>query len=72
MELSLKNFPLIYRKIKNYIIIRQLLTLAKNGNSIIRLEAFKLFFKFIFSLSPKDYFTSIKFVFKVFWVELFE
>jgi len=72
MELSLKNFPLIYRKVKNYIVIRQLLTLAKNGNSIIRLEAFKLFFKFIFSLSPKDYITSIKFIFKVFWVELIE
>ena len=70
MELSLRNFSLNYRKVKNYIIIRQLITLIKNGDSTIRFQAFKLFFKFLFTLSPLDYITSFKFILSVFRFKL--
>jgi hypothetical protein len=66
IEFSLGNYPKRYNNVKNFMVIRQMLTVFKYGNTFHRFQAAKLFFKFIFTLSPRDYFLILRFIMRVF------
>jgi glycosyltransferase involved in cell wall biosynthesis len=66
IELSLENFPKRYNDVKNFMVIRQILTVLKHGNILHRFQAAGLLCKYIFTLSPRDYLSVLRFVMRIF------
>jgi glycosyltransferase involved in cell wall biosynthesis len=65
IELSLENYPKRYNNLKNFMVVRQLITLLKHGNTAYRSQTAELLFKFISTLSPRDYFLALRFILRV-------
>jgi glycosyltransferase involved in cell wall biosynthesis len=66
IELSLENYPKRYNDIKNFMVIRQMLTVLKHGNTLHRFQAADLLCKYIFTLSPRDFLSVLRFVMRIF------
>jgi glycosyltransferase involved in cell wall biosynthesis len=65
LELSMKDFPDKYSDVRNYFIIRQLLTLFKSGGVKEKIQVLILLTTFISKHSPFRYFSSARFVGKI-------
>lgn len=63
--LSMKNFPGKYSNVRNYLIIRQLLTLFKSGGIKEKIQVLILLTTFISKHSPFRYFSSARFIGKI-------
>jgi glycosyltransferase involved in cell wall biosynthesis len=66
LEFSQKKFPKKYSTFKDFMIIRQIFTLLKNGTFVGRFWAILFFVKYFFSHSPSKYLTVLKYIVKVF------
>lgn len=65
IELSLKNYPKRYNDMKNFLIIRQVLTVLKHGSALHRFQTGKILFRFIFTLSPRGCFLLLRFILRI-------
>ena len=65
LELSENRFPQKYISFKNFVVIRQIFTLAKHGTFVGKSWALILFVKYIFLNSPAEYLTMSKNIVKV-------
>lgn len=66
LEMVIGEFPNQYNKIKNFMILKQIFTIVKNGNMSTKHTAFSLGVKFLFLLPLKDYGAAFKFVLHIF------
>jgi glycosyltransferase involved in cell wall biosynthesis len=69
-ELIQRRFPKKYSSLKNNMIIRQILTLLKNGNKKGKLFSLVFFMKYLYLISPREYLRSIKFILKAYKVSI--
>ena len=65
LELSMKNFPDKYSDVRDYLILRQLITLFKSGGIKEKIQALILLATFISKHSPVRYLSSARFVGKI-------
>jgi len=62
LELRVKKFPIKYITIKNLLILKQIITLFKNGLFFQKLQAINFLLTFLFSISVHDFKTCISFI----------
>ena len=62
LELSIRKFPKKFSVLKNLLILKQIITLFKNGRFFQKLQALSFLLRFFFSISFSDYKTCFSFV----------
>lgn len=62
LELSIRKFPEKYSALKNLLILKQIITLFKNGRFFQKLQALNFLLRFFFSISFSDYKTCFNFI----------
>ena len=62
LELSIRKFPKKYSALKNLLILKQIITLFKNGRFFQKLQALNFLLRFLFSISFSDYKTCFNFI----------
>ena len=62
LELSIRKFPKKYSAVKNLLILKQIITLFKNGRFFQKLQALNFLLRFLFSISFSDYKTCFNFI----------
>jgi len=62
LEFSIKKFPKKYVTIKNLFVLKQILTLLKNGRLFQKLLALNFLLRFFFSISVSDFKTCLNFI----------
>lgn len=62
LELSIRKFPKKYSALKNLLILKQIITLFKNGRFFQKLQALNFLLLFLFSISFSDYKTCFNFI----------
>ena len=62
LELSIRKFPKKYSAVKNLLILKQIITLLKNGRFFQKLQALNFLLRFFFSISFSDYKTCFSFI----------
>jgi len=65
LELAYIKLIRVSNDVVNNMILRQLATLYKRGTVNLKFESTLLFAKFLFSLSPNDYFSLLKFITRI-------
>lgn len=62
LELGIRKFPKKYSALKNLLILKQIITLFKNGRFFQKLQALKFLLRFFFSISSTDYKACLSFI----------
>jgi glycosyltransferase involved in cell wall biosynthesis len=62
LELGIEKFPKKYTTIKNLLILKQIITLFKNGSAFQKVQALNFLRRFLFSISASDYRTCFNFI----------